>query len=606
MRKILLTFATLLTAITACAIDITRYVAEGGTGDGLSKENPTGDLLKVLQMSKSVESVTVYLAPGKYDLPAKSAGPNDEVYGRVCLYGGGGDGSVADLENKSIITGDLRINGGVVMNIDFRGSHKKGFYSNEGYINDTYGELNLIGANIFYCRANRLVTQGIDGNTQYIIGVKGQTARVGSYKTHYNDYGPQPFAVIADCEFSGGEGLEVGIRANVSNCRLNNNSGTGLAIRNSGLATNVTDCEIIGNKGKGGVAVEGTSDDPVAVFARCVISGNVSSDNEYCSAISGRAPYAAISCLIAENRSEVTSKTGSYNNYRRYLGAVMLERASTRFVNCTFYDNKDAAIYYWMEGDHGRVANGHFSNCVFLGNGKPWHSYNKNEPVISNCATDFGSEIPELDAERKLVRITKATAGMDVIDGRRVEIHENSPLINSGVPELNLDIDKISHLMLGGTDMGCKEYTGNWTKSTPELKFSNESVKYLQIESEFRGGKYYAMIPPANISADGIPELSYSIYLDNKLRAPKLGGADAIAVYLSLDGRKYAVQYNKQFAAPWLRSYDWVIQKIEPYTTAAPVLEKNASGNWILKQGTPAKTATRPKKRTVTNTKRRR
>ena len=121
MQKLLLCSLFILFSLTANSIEITRYVAEGATGDGLSKENPSGDLKSVLDLSTNVESLTIYLDAGTYVLPTIRS-INDRIeYKNVCIYGGGCD-EVRDVADKSVIKGDLSINGGAVMNVDFRGS----------------------------------------------------------------------------------------------------------------------------------------------------------------------------------------------------------------------------------------------------------------------------------------------------------------------------------------------------------------------------------------------------------------------------------------------------------------------------------------------------
>ena len=121
MNKILCFIFAAFAASVANAIEITRYVAQGATGDGLTKESPAGDLKKVLDLSKNVDGLTVYLEPGQYELPPLTDVNSRTRYNNVCIYGGGCQG-IAKAESKSVIKGDLSINGGAVLNVNFIGS----------------------------------------------------------------------------------------------------------------------------------------------------------------------------------------------------------------------------------------------------------------------------------------------------------------------------------------------------------------------------------------------------------------------------------------------------------------------------------------------------
>ncbi|MDE7116828.1 MAG: hypothetical protein K2O56_10455, partial [Muribaculaceae bacterium] len=262
MQKLLLCSLFILFSLTANSIEITRYVAEGATGDGLSKENPSGDLKSVLDLSTNVESLTIYLDAGTYVLPTIRS-INDRIeYKNVCIYGGGCD-EVRDVADKSVIKGDLSINGGAVMNVDFRGSA----YEDPHSPNTIEGELHVIGCNVMYTKATCFVAEAVAGQEMRLVGLDMKTADIRAFRQ-----GTGTAMVNAwGCSFSNGRGASFsGVRLTATECRFNNNTGA------VGLALNVTDgsvlrnSEIRGNKGYGAISISGLTDDINVMIDRCV------------------------------------------------------------------------------------------------------------------------------------------------------------------------------------------------------------------------------------------------------------------------------------------------------------------------------------------------
>ena len=66
MKKYFLIYLATLCCVCVNAVDIKRYVKEGGTGNGLTWEAPTGDLASVLGLASQVDNLTVYVGEGSY------------------------------------------------------------------------------------------------------------------------------------------------------------------------------------------------------------------------------------------------------------------------------------------------------------------------------------------------------------------------------------------------------------------------------------------------------------------------------------------------------------------------------------------------------------
>lgn len=564
-KIIMLWFIAAISCLFANAIEIKRYVAEGGIGDGLTKEKPSGNLSAVLNLSKQVDGLTVYLAPGSYKLPAFTDANNRTKYRNVCIYGGGST-TAENAEQKSVITGDLYIDGGFVVNIDFRGSRVGN--SVEGYL-----EGSLSGCNVYYSNASRIELQAYSG-TSYLIGVNAETAEVSRYYSG----GQRPGVVIKDCIFSKGLGLAVnGMSALIENCQFENCTATALEV-NRCEGSVLKNCVFKDNWTAGAVNVIDLTDEYAVHFFDCIFSGNSTTQSDRSSVLTTRSPVFMQNCLVSKNYSDVDAKDAWRNN--QYKGAIELTRRQSRFLNCTFYDNKDAVIYYNMEPvDHSKISE-QFINCVFFGNHSPYFSEKGNKPVMSYCAADFGSDIPELDAERYHIRIDTNSAKMDVM-GRDVFLKEGSCLINAGKPMIINDLYGINHCLLGGTDIGCAEYTGTkWSKTPDNVTINIGTEKYVKMSTTYNGKAYYIMALEKHISVSGIPGLTSALYLGDNLAPVKVLDADNVVAYMTFDGKKTAVLYSRD-------NNSWRARRMETYTAACPTVVKGANG-WIFKAGTAA------------------
>ncbi|MDE5660716.1 MAG: right-handed parallel beta-helix repeat-containing protein [Muribaculaceae bacterium] len=588
MNRLWLFSLLILVSSAAYGLEITRYVAQDATGDGLTKETPTGDLKKVLDLSANVDGLTIYIEPGTYVLPTLTDVNRRPRYDNVSIYGGGCD-KVMDVPNKSIIKGDLFINGGVVINVDFRAS----VYGSKGSPESIEGSLHVIGCNIMFTKTNNLIAEAVGGQCMWLIGVDAQTASISSYRN-----GMSLAKVSAwGCNFSNGNGAWIGgVQLTATHCTFNDNSGApGLSLKVE-PGSIIRDCQIVGNKGYGGIKLEGLSDNHVVMFDRCVISNNVTTAHNYSSAITTYTPFFMRSCLVANNYAEVKGHGYGYEA-DHYKGAILLTRCQTEFLNCTFYGNREALIQYKMEaGDHHRIRSAQFSNCVFLKNQIPFLTKTGLEPKISHSAADFGSDIPELDAERNMKRITADSSGMVINDGISVRLLAGSPLINAGLSTCNLDINGNSHQLLGATDLGCCEYTGEWEKSTPETSLDYYGDKYVRVQTRYNDTDYYAMVPDSQLDGDKVISLAKSIYEGNKLLPVKKVEDCAAVGYMRVDDMNLALVYQLEYS-PWGNWDIWTLQAAKEYKNVAPIAEY-VNKKWVFKEVKP-KPATTTRKSTT-------
>lgn len=575
-RKFILTsIVVVVSCLNVNAIEIKRYVAEGGMGDGLTKENPSGDLQAVLNLSRQVDGLTVYLEPGTYNLLPYDDANDRKKYNNVKIYGGGVT-SVVMSEQKSVITGDLYINGGVVINVDFKGSRIGN--KDMGYLEGAIAG----GCNIFYSNATNIELTCF-GGAYYLIGVNAATAYVSKY-----GHGNQGTSVtIKDCVFSRGHGLSVsGLKLNIENCSFKQNT-KGLVI-NSCEGAVVERCDFIANYESGAVSVNDLTDDYAAIFDRCAFSSNVTAKSDVSSVLATRSPILMTNCLIAKNYSNLNRN--DRRGFRQHKGAIELTRRQSRFVNCTFYKNSDAVIYYNMTpADHSRIKE-QFLNCVFLENGSPFFSEEGNEPIMTYCAADFGSAIPELDAERNMVRIDTASAKMEVYLDKYVALGEDSRLINVGKTIVNNDLNGVNHYLLGGSDMGCVEYVGIWKKAEDGAMLNIGSKKYVKITTTYNGKNYYAMQLEEKCNENKIYPLN-ALYLGDMLAPLKVLDDENVIAYMTIDGDKMAVLYNYSGNL-------WDFVGVMPYTKILPTAEKNTN-RWVLKEGKSVASAPQSKRRTT-------
>lgn len=562
--RVIAIFAFILGAVSANAIEIVRYVAENGTGDGLSIDNPSGNLKSILELSYKVDRLIILAQPGTLEVPMIEEPDARPRYKNVYIYGGG----VTDISNakeKTIIKGDLEINGGTIVNVDFKGANYKNRF---GY--QMTGTLKTTACNVYYSNVSVLEYKTKPGDDNYISDVKANSLYINNPNGRYT----HTFVNVYNTVVLSGKGLflEGGVLGYFQYCDFYYN--TRGAYLNCKEGTTFDDCRFVGNNTEGAVKIDVLTDDIAVYFNRCVFADNNSKERDCSSAITGISPYSLQNCLIMNNKSNSTAR----NNNAACWGAVQIHRSQTRISNCTFYKNGNGAIHYWMESaDHANAPESQIFNCVFLGNGVPFVSYySNNSPKMMYCAADFGSDIPELDAQNHNIRITEASAKMLVDENKyKVELQEGSPLINAGYLQFSSDMNHVSHLMFDGTDLGCVEYTGKWEKTTPEntLKIKNET--FVKCKSVFNGSNYFAYIP-SSITAEGDIVPYGALYTGDNLQQPKLyDDGRYVVTYMNIRGRKSALlsQYGSL-------NYWYILENLY-YDNVAPIAKK-VNNRWEL------------------------
>lgn len=576
MKNRIIALTVCLSAIMAAnAVNIVRYVAEGATGDGLTAESPTGDLKGVLEMSYKVDKLTIYASPGTFKLPLVESPGIAPTYRNVYLFGGG-EKELLDSPAKTVIEGDLEIIDGLVVNIDFKGADYKDRYGHRHI-----GSLRVTGCQVYCSEASVLTYTALPSYPNQIYSVKTKTLNI---KRSDMAYGKTSMDV-SFCTIVGGQGVSVeNVSCTFRNCNFFNNT-RGAYLYGQDPST-FTDCWFLGNFAQGAINVDVISDNPSAYIYRCVFAANASTDQDCCSVIYGVAPFVMESSLIAHNKRHA----GYGQQTSRWNGAVELHRRQSLVANCTFWENEEAAIYYWKSSeDHYYTREDQVVNCLFLGNKYPYISYySDNSPKMMYCAADFGSDIPELDAERHNFRINAQNVRMTIDENYHVEVLEGSPLINAGVLNFGNDINRVSHFMLGNSDIGCAEYVGNWEIETPEKKLTIDDEDFLMCKTSYKGSPFYAYVNK-NLAETGI-SLSSSIYLGNNLSPLKqYGEEERVLVFMNTNGQKRAVMYRPAFPVGWEYSASMV------YENTLPVAVKR-DGVWKLEipktTGTASKTGT--------------
>lgn len=580
LTAILVFFAATL---TTNAIEITRYVAENGTGDGMTKENPSGNLKAILELSHKVDAVTIYAEPGTYEVPLVEEVDARPRYRNIYLYGGGETG-LNKANDKTVIKGDLEIIGGLVANVDFKGANYKNRF---GY--QMTGTLRTTACNVYFTNATALEFKTKAGDDNFITGVTANSLYINNPNGRYTHTSVTVYNTIV----ANGRGLflEGGVLGYFSFCDFFYNERG--AFLNCKEGTLFDDCRFVGNNKEGGAKVDVITDDIAVYFNRCVFADNVTTERDCSSAVCGIAPFALQNCLIMNNRSANIQRN---DNARRW-GAVEIHRSQTRISNCTFYKNGDAAIFYWMErSDHANASDSQIFNCMFLKNRLSYVSYySETSPKMMYCAADFGSDIPELDAQNHNIRITEASAKMAVDEDRYlVELQEGSPLINAGFLQFSNDINHMSHLMFDGTDIGCVEYIGKWEKASPESTLKIKDETYVKLKASYNGSAYYAYMPAAQ--TDGGPVAPFgALYAGNNLQQPKVYADGRYAVtYMNIGARKAALL--NQSGTPRI----WYVLENLYYDNAAPVA-KLVNNRWRLEtpaagKPAPAKKGAPPRK----------
>ena len=553
----------LLSALSAQAVQVVRYVKEGASGQGLSEDAPSGNLQAILKLSQQVEALTINLASGTYKLPVNVGNPTP--YNNVVIIGGYENGN--GNGEKSTIIGQLHLNGAYLENIHFQPGKYQDLSESPDVIE---GDLNIVNGNL----------RNVSGKNVSLVIPRGEERFIDN--CHLSDFSAEgPFTNydkgvldIYDSTFSRSEGSGLGafqISVRAFNCNFTNNEGVGLYLKNC-TNNQFTDCFFTGNS-KGGIYSECISDDTELTLNRCIISDNTTNVAERSPGIGGNTPILAMNCLISNNFSKHKG-----NNDYPHIGAVQLNRTGTHFYNCTFYNNEAPVFYDMTTSDHNRISTEQpsFINCVFYDNQYlPVSKYGVS-PLYKKCALTGTSDLPELDAQNGIIRINSDNVGMSV-SGNVVTLDSKSVLVNAGENMVFDDLYGVPHFAFGGTDIGCSEYRGLWkvTSDTPMCEIDGK--KYYTLSDTFEGENYYIMAPLENPEVG--QEFQYRpvyIYLQDKLQDPKVLDDSTLLCYMTLFGAKQGVLYR-------FYSGGWHVINTKTYKNGkAPVAVKEGE-QWVLK-----------------------
>lgn len=490
MLKKFLIFSIVLTgAMNLQALEITRYVKSGATGDGMTAETPSGDLGSMLALSAKVDRLSLMVAPGTYTINVRDTG-SGVSYSNVELNGSWG------AENTT--TDKVRINYPGV-----------GFQNSDLYNVSFSGSVQIDGGTLIECSADKQMGMAVGSGDVQLFSCKAQTFRAENWG---HASGRSIFLFDCTSTKGGGYGLyakDIDV-IDAEKCKFSDNNEGGVNIENC-KTVYFTDCEFCFNSGDGAVRLVCFDNSASSCFNRCEFIGNdVTNNNQHNIFI-----YSDVSfydCLFAANREK---------GYDR-KGFIHLVRPDFMVCNCTFVDNLGALE---LEGYY--PAKYQIANCAFWNNGATVvHSTAGNDVPLLCCAMDHGTGIPELDAQKGIIMLTQANKGFR-FNGANIDIEPNSVLINQGAerPIDDFDIHGHPRTVLGGTDIGCTEFLstpGMWKADT--TKICTPKGNYLLYSTKLNETNYYLLANDAITSSGEMHFHEYDwdiIYLDKMPVKPK-------------------------------------------------------------------------------------
>lgn len=419
------------------------------------------------------------------------------------------------------------------------------------------------------------------------------------------NYGSNNDALFLDgCEAKDGE---YGLRGNhlnslqVVDCKFDCNSSGGVNIDGCKEAYFI-DCNFFMNNGYGAVRLIEFDNAGTAMFVRCEFEGNrVTYNQSYNINIHSNVSF--YDCAFVDN----------YGKGMDSEGIVYLARPDFRFTNCTFIDNVGGGIrlesFYPSENQ--------IVNCAFWNNNKRNIIYKGDADVpILNCAMDYCTGIPELDAQKGVITLTEANKGFSY-NGLTVVVEPNSILINKGQSRALVDHDLNKHPRnaFGGTDIGCTEYVsspGIWQPDSLVLRI--DELSYQLCKATVGGIKYYVLLPELEAVTGAQIEFFSTdfIYLDTMPVAPKViddiylerhlsdGNGGYVGDILRRDNDKYEwyaydrMKYSSAKDRPTVKIVNDEVKFVMPTTTNKPATANKPTAS---KAGTAKKsTATKSQK----------
>lgn len=543
MKKIILFSAALLCCLFVNAVDIRRYVKEGGTGNGLTWETATGDLEAVLNLASQVDHLDVVVGEGTFTGDFKIAG-NTRLLGQFA----GNDGyRNSDLLTK--LVGNILMDG-IMAYVDVHGSVKM--------------------------NQARLVSVNVYGSTDigiYIFQTSGESQMIGcsayQNKTGCSLYGGK--LVMERCSFCDNEASGFSSRDGMviaSNCYFGANKGTGCSLANFGSSCRLSDCDFVSNKqgGFSGGVMSGKH-----ILERCRISDNTS--DEPGAGINTSRNLEVYHSYIYNNES--TDEKGS---------AVFVLSPNNYFCNSTIVHNK-GGFYIEVGYVNERTQHPLMTNCVLWQNGTDFINPANCPVQLEACALEGGTGIPELDAERGILALSSENEGTNSAENYAgfadgLDLLPSSCLINRGKLSGHEDRDYWNRPRntLGGCDMGASEYQGEYKWVAGATPVTIKGEEYKLASTAYKGVTYYSLVPEkAEDKEKGKLVIDEkTIYLGNKRNSYSIvAGTPYIGVYREgMVGEKAScniLEWNDKGYWDFLRTLTYTAGKDKP------VLKKNLS-----------------------------
>lgn len=499
MKKYFLIYLATLCCIGANAVDIKRYVKEGGTGNGLTWETATGDLETVLNLASQVDNLDVFVGEGTFTGNFKIEG-NTRLLGQFAGNEGFHNSNmltklVGNIRLEGIlayvdVSGSVEMNQAVMVKVNVYGSDENGIH-----VFQTGGESRLTGCSAY---------QNKTGCSLY--GGKLTMERCSFYDNEYSGFSTRDGSVIA------------------SGCYFGTNKGPGCELSNLGSSCRFSNCEFIENKQGGfiGGVISGRH-----VLERCRISDNTSTEP-------GAGIYAS--------RNVAVYHSFIYNNESTHAkgSAVYVLSPNNYFCNCTLFNNKNG-IYIEEGFAYEKAEQPLMTNCALWHNGADFINPANCTYQLEACALEGGTGIPELDAERGILTQSSenegtGTAGNYPGFGDGLDLLPASCLINKGkmTGYENRDYWNRPCNVLGGYDIGASEYQGiyQWVAGSAPVTLNKE--EYKLAFTTFKGVTYYSLISTQSVKEETgelVADVK-TIYLGTKRNAyTVVAGTPYIGVY---------------------------------------------------------------------------
>ncbi len=419
----IVTGAILANTIVARA-DTTRYVTEGGTGDGTSWANASGALQDMIDAVETAGGGTVCVASGTYT-PTELVEPGTprsiafQMKNGVGIYGGfpsTGSPTWVDRDwesNLTVLSGEIGNPGTKADNCYHVFYHPDalnlddtamldGFIVTGGYANGISYPHNSGGGMYNYYSSPAITNCTFRGNL----------AGYGGGMCNRNFSSP----AVTDCTFWGNTGGYGGGMYNyysspvVTNCIFDSNSayvGGGMSNYNSSPA--VTGCTFSGNSAVWGSGMHNDSSSPAVTG--CTFSGNPA-DNYGGGMYNNSSSPAVTGCTFSGNSAwggggmsnhnysspAVTNCTFSGNSADYYGGGMYNNNSSPVVTGCTFWGNSiDLAYYGYGGGMYNYSSSPVVTSCTFSGNsatgGGGMSNFDSSSPVVTNCT--FSSNLAD-------------------------------------------------------------------------------------------------------------------------------------------------------------------------------------------------------------------